>query len=1282
MQLAFGLAGAAIGSFIPGIGTSIGWSLGVMIGGALSSKDTELAPQFGPRLSDLNVQTSTYGKSITILYGTARIAGNLFWLRGNQVDEHITTTVVESESGKGGGSSTTQSQSTFSYTATCAIGLCEGEKKGIRKAWRNGIPFIDIGVGSDPASVLASSPALTFYPGSETQAIDPTMDADHPGLTPAYRGLCFVLFTDLELGGQTSLDNFEFEVVSEGTDNVMLPTPLYNLAEPNRWPNELNGDILAYRRNTPGAIYLWIIQETPGSPPDPSKRVSLFNNYSGSLVFSDDGANNRSLLGVGWNSRAWVQEQDFGYFALSTNGEKNPIYMDLSFQSGGFNRIANLLEFPEASFDPEGAPVHYIEFNSAIPSTRTVYRMPGHVAVVTNRGINEFADSANRIPGRLYLVCYQAALQSLIGWVDVMPGGTQGDFNILNTYTAVARRPQCMVGKDGYLYVRSMEDNQANVLEKRTQDFAFVDSLTLTGLSNTAYGSDAADHMIQDDHGNLYVQVDRLLWRINYGTMEVEATATLANNYDWILPGDSFQGSGILVIRVEDDAVGAVNNNVVRVLLDSLDSTFPLLSEVVTDLCERGGLFASDIDVSDLTGIEVEGYVITARGSVRSMLEPLMGTYGFDAVESDGKIKFVLRGGALAVTIPEDHLAARSGALSNDTPDQLTITRKEEMELPAQLDVNYFKRDFDYQISTQSARRLITQSKMIATLNVPIVLSDAQAAQLAHKQLYNAWMEREGFAFATHRAYAQYEPTDIYVVEKNGVMHGGRFTHKDEGADGVIRWKGVADATYIYSQTATGAAQGTEPGGVRVVGPTEMVLLDSPLLRDADDTPGVYSAARGLANGWRGGQLFISRDGGVSYEFAANRQLSEATMGRTFTILNDGDATQHEAIDWSRKVRVVLDEGNLVSVTRDELFAGANAAMCGRELIQYLVATFISANTYDITGILGGRLGSESFMTGHVAGERFVFLNSVLANVPLLSTDKDITRTYKAVTLGATLPQTAPFSFVNTDRRLKPLAPAHLRLGKTDSGDWLIEWNRRSRYRSNGFTVPLGENAENYSIYIYTFDGTTLLRTLTSTSESVRYTAAQQAADIGGETYALGVQVAQMSDRVGVGYLSDFKAVTLGAYRYWLLTDFTTVAGHFEMGEIELRQGVADVSAGFSGDVAPIRVFVNFTAWNNGNTAFWFDRNLAPAYASITTAQDAGWQSKHIKIVFDQPVNITGIRLAGGDNSSRHLTGFTLKYAETDSDPANSGNTGYITKGTKSGLTFPGNNTWSTEHTF
>ena len=83
-SLALAVAGSYIGGAMAGgtaavafgmTGAQLGWMGGAMLGSVL------FPPKMpdGPRLDDLSVQVSSYGASITRLWGTSRIAGNVIW---------------------------------------------------------------------------------------------------------------------------------------------------------------------------------------------------------------------------------------------------------------------------------------------------------------------------------------------------------------------------------------------------------------------------------------------------------------------------------------------------------------------------------------------------------------------------------------------------------------------------------------------------------------------------------------------------------------------------------------------------------------------------------------------------------------------------------------------------------------------------------------------------------------------------------------------------------------------------------------------------------------------------------------------------------------------------------------------------------------------------------------------------------------------------------------------------------------------------------------------------
>jgi hypothetical protein len=188
---------------------------GALVGGLLGTFLFPAEQPRGPRLNELNVQHSTVGAPIQIRYGTAKGAGNIIWSGGLREIEG-------SSGGKGSPSPPTPS----SFSVDFAVGICDGEDgspaqpAGIRRMWFDADLVYDAsddatlterlelgGVApSDIADFIASVRALsaqldfTFYNGAEDQLPDPTIEAyEGVGNVPAFRGLAYVVFNDLNL---------------------------------------------------------------------------------------------------------------------------------------------------------------------------------------------------------------------------------------------------------------------------------------------------------------------------------------------------------------------------------------------------------------------------------------------------------------------------------------------------------------------------------------------------------------------------------------------------------------------------------------------------------------------------------------------------------------------------------------------------------------------------------------------------------------------------------------------------------------------------------------------------------------------------------------------------------------------------------------------------------------------------------------------------------------------------------------------------------------------------
>ncbi|WP_454657661.1 baseplate multidomain protein megatron [Bosea beijingensis] len=201
------VAGAALGSALGGpVGGVIGQALGGLAGASIDqawlggagggNKIVE-----GPRLKEVNGLAATEGAAIPRLYGRARLGGQLIW--ATRFEEEVTVSITRTKSGGKGGSRAKKTfETTYSYHANLAIGLCEGPIAFIRRIWVDG------------RELDVQTVQMRVHHGYETQEPDPLIAAKEAGEAPAYRGLAYVVFERFPLADYGNrVPQFDFEVV-------------------------------------------------------------------------------------------------------------------------------------------------------------------------------------------------------------------------------------------------------------------------------------------------------------------------------------------------------------------------------------------------------------------------------------------------------------------------------------------------------------------------------------------------------------------------------------------------------------------------------------------------------------------------------------------------------------------------------------------------------------------------------------------------------------------------------------------------------------------------------------------------------------------------------------------------------------------------------------------------------------------------------------------------------------------------------------------------------------
>ena len=515
----------------------------------------------------------------------------------------------------------------------------------------------------------------------------------------------------------------------------------------------------------------------------------------------------------------------------------------------------------------------------------------------------------------------------------------------------------------------------------------------------------------------------------------------------------------------------------------------------------------------------LEGYVLGSASSGVGALQPLALAYNFDVAEVGGGLRLQSRDKGPVAAIPNSDLAGHDQ--SEGRGDIIKWDRAKETDLPRAASLSFTDPERDWQVNTQSARRAAGSADNILDNTVPVVLSADKAREIVDRVLWEAWTARETATARTDQRHIHMEPGRVYVFETPAGWEPLRVVRLTRGWNGIIDLQLRRDRAEVYLSTSRGAAAPTPPNPLLLPGPSELQLLDIPILQDADDDTGFYLAVLGEADGWRGANVQRSIDGITFSSIAAVG--AESVIGAA-SILPDGP---RDIFDRGTILTITLLDSSQAFESLDEVdvLEGGNALYVGPqsgqggEIIQFATAVEISPGVWELTDLLRGRLGTEHAMAGHLANDVAVLLEpGAIQREDFGSSDWNKSRDYRAVSLLEDETGVPDEAFTNTGEAKRPLSPTRVRL-EYDGTDLTGSWLRRSRYRQPGLgngPLPLGEELEAYEIDI--FKGATFKRTIASSTPSFELDAAALLADGFGPGDTVSAMIYQMSGSRGRGH--------------------------------------------------------------------------------------------------------------------------------------------------------------------
>ncbi|CUA90269.1 Putative phage tail protein/GTA TIM-barrel-like domain [Chelatococcus sambhunathii] len=541
------------------------------------------------------------------------------------------------------------------------------------------------------------------------------------------------------------------------------------------------------------------------------------------------------------------------------------------------------------------------------------------------------------------------------------------------------------------------------------------------------------------------------------------------------------------------------------------------LAALVRHLCLRAGMPEDRIDVSGLWGA-VEGYVIGALESPRASITTLSRHFGFDAVETEGIIRFVMRGRASVLTIDPDHLVAtREG-------DVLELTRSQETELPQALKWQVARADEDYDAALVEARRITVDTTRIASESFPMAVPPEEAERRCRRALLEAWTGRESAAFRLPPSRLALDPADVIRLAHDGREIEFRLVSVADAEARRVEAIRQDRATYDLPPGDPRAASLTRPV---VFGAPDAILMDLPQLSEDQPAHRPFVAAHAVP--WPG-EMAVFRSGSSDGFELLTTFGGRARIG---VLVSDFWPGPTSRFDLGNVLVVDLLSGTLESVTDLALFGGANALAVEStpgiwEVVQAGAAELIAPGRYRLTRLLRGQRGTEGAM-GNPApgGARVVVVDESLASLPIAEADLGLPWNWR---IGPASRPVSDETYIATSFTpegvgLRPFSVAHVEQPwrrPRSPGDLTIRWARRSRALAadNWGTgeVPVAEEVEAYEVEI--LDGPAVKRVLSTATTSVVYTAADQSADWGallGPGNSLDIRIFQLSALIGRG---------------------------------------------------------------------------------------------------------------------------------------------------------------------
>ncbi|CAK8163526.1 putative Host specificity protein [Candidatus Xenohaliotis californiensis] len=567
------------------------------------------------------------------------------------------------------------------------------------------------------------------------------------------------------------------------------------------------------------------------------------------------------------------------------------------------------------------------------------------------------------------------------------------------------------------------------------------------------------------------------------------------------------------------------------------------LNSIVQYLFKRSGIKVDTLGLADY----VHGLIINSEITLGEIIDALRFFYFFDiAQRQDGSVV------ATSNLTPRHFIISNNDLLWLQDKNVLSIRRVGYSSLPKSIMLNYFSSINNYATITTNAKLDDASSTIKHTKNLtvlmPVALIDAYANSMAEAILEKIWVERNIYLLKLPLQYCYLSIGDVIEFMAGNDKYVLRIVDIRQGSS--LRIQAVQHVKQTLYGWAAEVINVNYKSSASIGTPSLIfTVVDLP---NVSGIGGLTMAVCSESKDWSGAIVYVARGKDSSFEQLANIE-TPTTMGFTVNKLGDPDSVC--TIDNINSLLVTLHYGLLESVDIDEFLDGANTALVGDEIIQFQSVELLAEDTYKLTNLLRGRLGTEDCVTKHMVNDRFILLDKNAVFFAMNKKDigsEFIFKTLAIDQMAANSAHTTSLQDINAHNvlkltyvanALKPYSVVNISSKKNSDKSIDISWVRRCRVNGelrDFVDVALDEDYERYDVDIIkdntvkrtmqidVLHNTIKQKTIQMADEKtldgscyLKYTYEQQIADFGAEISSLHLSVYQMSSLVGRGLVTN-----------------------------------------------------------------------------------------------------------------------------------------------------------------